>query len=384
MISMAAASKRDCYEVLGVSREASAEEIKRAYKKLALANHPDRNPGDEEAVTRFKEASEAFEVLRDPDKRARYDRFGWQGVSGPAGGGGFRDVSDIFDAFGDLFEGFGFFGGRSGGGRRGRGGARRGASLRTSVSIDLLQAARGSAHDIELDRHKTCGTCGGSGARSGTRPEACDYCGGYGQVVQSQGIFRIQTTCPACRGAGHVVREKCPDCGGDGQTIEHVKLQVKIPAGVDTGMQLRLQSEGEPGAGGGPRGDLYVDIQVREHPLFQREGLHLTCQVPITFSQAALGTTLDVPVLDGRHELEVPAGTQPGEVFRLRSRGMPDPQGRGRGDLFVQVQVEVPRKLGERQEELIRELAEIEHRDVSPHRKSFFEKLKEYFTLDES
>ena len=381
MVSMAAASKRDCYEVLGVSRDASPEEIKRAYKKLALANHPDRNPGDEDAVARFKEASESFEVLRDPDKRARYDRFGWQGVSGPAGGGGFRDVSDIFDAFGDLFEGFGFFGGQTS--RRGRSG-RRGASLRTSVTIDLLQAARGCSQDVELDRHSTCGTCGGNGARPGSAPTPCDYCGGYGQVVQSQGIFRIQTTCPACRGAGTVVRDKCPDCRGDGQKIEHVTLQVRIPAGVDTGMQLRLQGEGEPGAGGGPRGDLYVDIQVREHPLFRREGLHLTCQVPITFSQAALGTTLEVPVLDGRHELEVPAGTQPGEVFRLRGRGMPEPQGRGTGDLFVQVQVEVPKTLTDRQEELIRELAEIEHRDVSAHRKSFFEKLKEYFAPHDS
>ena len=376
---MASAAKRDCYEVLGVSRDASPEEIKKAYKKLALANHPDRNPGDDEAVARFKEASEAFEILHDTDKRARYDRYGWQGVSGP-GGGGFRDVGDIFDAFGDLFEGFGFFSGRSSrGGVRGR----RGTSLRTAVSIELMEAARGCTKELKLDRHVTCKTCSGSGARPGSQADRCDYCGGHGQVVQSQGIFRIQTTCPACRGAGTVIRDKCPECRGAGQTVEHASLQVKIPAGVDTGMQLRLQGEGEPGSGGGPRGDLYVDIQVREHPLFRREGLHLTCQVPITYSQAALGATVDVPVLDGRHELTIPAGTQPGEVIRLRGRGMPDPQGHRTGDLFVQVQVEVPRKLTDRQEELIRELAEIERADVSSHRKSFFEKLKEYFAPHE-
>ncbi|HUG92195.1 MAG TPA: molecular chaperone DnaJ [Planctomycetaceae bacterium] len=377
---MASAAKRDCYEVLGVSRGASPDEIKKAYKKLALANHPDRNPGDDDAVVRFKEASEAFGILHDADKRARYDRYGWQGVSGPGGGAGFRDLGDIFEAFGDIFEGFGFFGGRSP--RRG-GSGRRGASLRTALSIDLIEAARGCTKEITLDRHETCGTCSGTGARPGSQPEACDYCGGYGQVVQSQGIFRIQTTCPACRGAGTIIRDKCGDCRGTGQTVERSTLQVAVPAGVDSGMQLRLHGEGDPGSGGGRRGDLYVDIQVREHPLFRREGIHLTCQVPITFSQAALGATLEVPVLDGRHELTIPPGTQPGEIFRLRGRGMPDPHGRQTGDLFVQVQVEVPKKVAGRQEELIRELAEIEHADVSPHRKSFFEKLKEYFAPQE-
>ncbi|MBW3539568.1 MAG: molecular chaperone DnaJ [Planctomycetes bacterium] len=368
------ASKRDCYEILGVSRNASPEEIKKAYRKLALANHPDRNPGDADAVARFKEASEAFDVLNDADKRARYDRFGWQGVQGVAGGArGFNDVADIFDAFGDLFEGFGLFGGRS---RRGGGGRQRGAHLRTSVSIDLLEAARGCRRDLEIPRHTPCETCGGNGARPGTTPEPCGYCGGHGQVVQSQGFFRVQTTCPACRGEGRVVRDKCPDCRGTGRTRETAKLKVTIPAGVDTGMQLRVSGEGEAGVGGGPRGDLFVDIQVREHEFFQREGSHLTCRLPISFAQAALGATLEVPTLDGRHSVEIPAGTQPGEVFRLRGYGIPDPHGHHTGDLFVQVQVEVPKKLSEREEELIRDLADLDHSHVTPHRKSFLEKLK--------
>ena len=370
------ASKRDYYEVLGVARGASQDEIKKAYRKLAIANHPDRNPGDAEAVVRFKEAAEAFEILSDPDKRARYDRYGHAGVSG-AGGSPFTDVGDIFEAFGDLFEGFGLGGGgRSRQGRR----ARRGAHLRTSVRIELLDAAKGCTREIELDRRETCGTCNGSGSKPGTKPQKCDYCGGAGQVVQSQGFFRIQTTCPACRGAGEVIRDPCADCRGSGRVSKPVRLEVKIPPGVDNGMQLRVPGEGEPGELGGPRGDLYVDIHVKDHPLFEREGTNLTCDVPITFAQAALGATLEVPTLDGRHELEIKAGTQPDEVFRLKGSGMPDPHGGRRGDLFVRVQVEVPKKLSERQEELIRELAEIEQADVSPHRTSFFEKLKEYFS----
>jgi molecular chaperone DnaJ len=379
MVQMA--SKRDYYEVLGVPREASSQDIKKAYRKLALANHPDRNPGDEEAVARFKEASEAFEVLSDSNKRARYDRYGHAGVSGN-GGAGFGDVNDIFEAFGDLFEGFGL-----GGGRRRRG-PQSGASLRAGISITLLEAAKGCTRVLTVKRRETCVTCQGSGARPGTEPQTCDYCGGHGQVVQSQGFFgiqtvRVQTTCPACHGEGKVVRDRCPDCGGTGRQEQTTELEVKVPAGVDTGMQLCLRGEGEPGPRGGPRGDLYVDIRVKDHPLFQREGSHLTCQVPITFSQAALGGELEVPILEGRHELTIPPGTQSHEVFRLRGFGMPDPHGGPRGDLFVHVQVEVPKKLTERQEELLRELAELENADVSPHRKSFFEKLKDYFTSDD-
>lgn len=370
------AAKRDYYEVLGVSRDASPEAIKKAYKKLALANHPDRNPGDDQAVERFKEAAEAFEILSDPQKRTLYDRFGHAGVSGAGRGPAFTDLDDIFEAFGDMFEGFGFFGG---GGRRRRPRARKGASLRTSVTVDLLEAASGCSRQIEVQRHTQCAACTGTGAKPGTQPQSCDYCRGAGRIVQSQGFFRVQVTCPACHGDGRVIREKCEACGGTGLDTETVRLEVKIPPGVDNGMQLCLRGEGEPGTLSGPRGDLYVDLRVKEHPLFQRDGNHLTCHVPLTFTQAALGAELEIPTLEGRHALTMPPGTQPGEVFRLRGLGMPDPHGRRRGDLFVQVQVEVPKKLTPRQEELLRELAEEEHAHVSPHRKSFFEKLKEYF-----
>ena len=376
------ASKRDYYEVLGVAKDETAEQIKKAYKKLALANHPDRNPGDQEAVERFKEASEAFEVLNDPERRARYDRFGHAGVQGAAGGAQYHDVGDFMDMVAEMFGG-GIFG-AAGGRTRGRGGARRGNSLRTGMTIDLVEAATGVTRELELERHELCDTCHGSGAEPGTKPETCDYCGGRGQVVQSQGIFRIQTTCPACHGSGAVVRQKCGDCSGSGRTLESVKLTVKVPPGVDNGMQLALRGEGEAGDGGGPRGDLYVDIRVREHPLFQREGVDLTCRFPITYSQAALGTELEIPILTGhRQSLTIPAGTQPGETFRLRGFGMPDPHGGRKGDLYVHVEVEVPRKLSRRQEDLIRELAELEQKDVSPHRKSFFEKVREFFTGDE-
>lgn len=314
------ASKRDYYEVLGVEKGTHADVIKKAYKKLALANHPDRNPGDEDAVERFKEASEAFEVLNDTEKRSLYNRYGHAGVTGANGGPSFTDVGDIFDAFGDLFEGFGFSGG---GGRGGPSRARQGTSLKTSITIDLLDAAAGCSRNIEIRRKELCTTCDGSGAKPGSRAETCDYCAGNGQVVQSQGFFRVQTTCPACRGEGNIVREKCGDCGGSGRTSEKVQLEVKVPAGVDNGMELRLTGEGEPGDAGAPRGDLYVAIRVKAHPLFQRDERHLTCRVPITCAQAALGTTMEIPILEGRYELAVPAGTQPGEVIKLRGYGMP-------------------------------------------------------------
>lgn len=369
------ATQRDYYEILGVERNASAEEIKRAYRKLAAKYHPDRNPGDPEAIERFKEASEAFDVLGNDETRARYDRYGHAGVKGAAGAHQFHDVQDIFDAFGDLFGDL--FGGRV---RRGGSRAQRGEHLRTSVTIDLLESAVGCQREISIQRKQVCGTCQGSGAKPGTRPVICDYCGGHGQVVQSQGFFRIQTTCPGCQGRGQVIREKCPDCRGTRYTTTEVRLEVKIPAGVDNDMQIRLPGEGNPGENGGPPGDLYVDIHVRRHPLFQRDGRHLLCEVPITFSQAALGAELEIPLLTGKHKLVIPAGTQPGETFRLRGQGMPDPHGGPRGDLIVRVQLEVPKKLSKKQEELIRELAELDSKHVSPHRKSFFEAVKEFFT----
>jgi len=370
------ATKRDYYEVLGVVKSASVEEIKKAYRKEALANHPDRNPGDAEAEQRFKEAAEAFEILGDTEKRARYDRYGHAGVQGLGGGAGFTDINDIFDSFGDLL------GGIFGGGRPGGGGRRptRGRSLRTRVTVSLLEAAKGCTRELEIRRQEECQTCDGTGAKPGSVAQPCDYCGGRGQVVQSQGFFRIQTNCPACNGEGVIIRDKCGDCGGSGREAKMAQLEVKIPPGVDNDMQLCLRGEGEPGALGGPRGDLYVDIHVQDHPLFQRDGNDLTCVVPITYTQAALGAEIEVPVLTGKHEFTVPAGTQPGGEFRLHGLGMPDPHGRGTGDLFVKIQVDVPKKLTERQEELLRELAELEEAHVSPHRKSFFESLKEYFT----
>jgi len=310
------------------------------------------------------------------DKRALYDRYGHDAFA-RAGGRqpGFNDVGDIFSAFGDLFEGF--FGpqvGRSGGRR-----PTRGDSLRCSINLELREAAFGCTRAVEIQRAELCSTCDGSGAKPGSSAEKCSYCAGRGQVVQAQGFFRIQTTCPACRGAGEIIRDKCPKCAGSGREEKAVKLDVKVPAGVDNGMQLCLRGEGEPGDHGGPRGDLFCDIHVAQHALFIRQGHDLVCTVPISFSQAALGTALDVPLLDGKHALEIPAGTQPGEIIRLRGKGMPDPHSRRKGDMLVEIHIEVPRKLNERQEELLRELAEVEKKNVSAHQKSFLEKLKDYF-----
>lgn len=372
-------TKRDYYEILGVEKGASGDEIKKAYRKLAMANHPDRHPGNKEAEERFKEGAEAFEVLGDDEKRQIYDRYGHAGLSGA--GGGFHDANDIFDAFGDLFGGI--FGG-GGGQSRNPNRPRKGESLKTSITIDLIEAAKGGQRELEIERYEPCKTCSGSGAKPGSTPDKCQYCGGRGQVIQSQGFFRIQTNCPSCRGSGEVIRDKCTPCRGTGRIAKPVKLSVSVPPGMDNGMQLCVRGEGEPGTNGGPAGDLYVEVHVKEHPLFKREGLHLTCQVPITFSQAALGAEIEIPILTGKHSLTVHPGTQSHEVFRLKKQGMPDPHGRGRGDLLVQVIIEVPKKLSAKHEELLRELAELEHASISPHRKSFFETLKDYFTGSEA
>lgn len=376
-------AQRDYYEVLGVSRSASADEIKKAYRKLALKYHPDRNQGDDEAVAKFKEASEAFDVLGDSTKRQRYDQFGHAGVSGSGGGGGgFHDINDIFSAFGDIFDGFGF--GGSSGRRSGRGGARRGASLETTVVLELPEAASGCKRTLEVSRRETYDTCSGSGARPGSDVVTCSTCGGHGQVIQSQGFFRVQTTCPACKGEGKTVRDPCGDCSGSGRKMKTSTLEITIPAGVDTGMQMPIRGEGEAGLKGGPRGDLLVNFKVKEHPLFERHGQDLLCRLPISYSQAALGAEVDIPTLTGRESLKVKAGTQPGDLHRLRHKGMPDPNGRHHvGDLVVEIQVEVPRKVSKRQEELLRELAELEENDVMPHKKSFFEQVKDFFAGDD-
>ena len=375
--------QRDYYEIMGVAKTATSKEIADAYRKLALKYHPDRNPGDADAASKFKEAAQAFEVLHDADKRARYDRFGHAGVEG-AGVHQFTDVNDIMEAFGDIFGGglFGeFFGGGS---RRGRRQVHKGGDVGCTVQLDLLEAARGVTKTVEFERHEKCSECEGSGARPGTKPQTCSYCGGRGQVIQSSGFIRVQTTCPACRGAGAVVKDPCPKCRGAAYVLRKVKREVIVPDGVDDEMRIRLAGEGDPSPDGGPAGDCYCIVHVAEHPLFERDGQDLVVSVPIAYSQAALGATIEVPTLEGREPLEIPAGTQSGEVFKLRGRGMPDPRRRGRGDLLVEVNIEVPKHLTTRQETLLRDLAAEERSYVSPHRLRFFEKLKQYFVPGES
>ena len=370
------ANPRCYYEVLEVSRTASASEISTSYRKLAVKYHPDKNPGDEEALGRFKEASEAFEVLHDPEKRALYDKYGHAGVNGSAGGGGahFSDVEDIFSAFGDIFGDI--FGG---GGGRGRRRTRKGRDVRCDVTLTLEEAASGVRKTVKFQRHEQCETCSGSGAAEGATRETCTYCGGRGQVVQSAGIVRVQTTCPACHGEGSSVSKPCGSCRGTGQEKKKVEVEVEIPAGVDDGMQVRITGQGEPSLHGGPPGDCYCFVSVKQHSLFERDGQHLICRVPITYSQAALGCELEVPTLNGRADMTIPAGTQSGKVFRLRGQGISDARISGVGDLLVQVNIEVPKKLVEEEEKLLRQLAEIEHKNVAPERKGFFESVKEYF-----
>lgn len=372
------AAKRDYYEVLGVSRTASNGEISAAYRKLAIKYHPDTNRGDDEATKKFKEAAEAYEVLNDAQKRQVYDRYGHAGLEHGGAGAGFSDVGDIFDAFGDIFGDI--FGG--GGGRRRRR-QRRGADVRCDVTLDLEEALTGVKKTLEFYRNTKCETCGGSGSRPGSSPERCRTCGGRGQVVNQAGILRVQTTCPSCRGTGSMISDPCHDCRGAGVSKKKVTLDVQIPFGVDDGMQVRLPGEGEPSPDGGPPGDAYCFVKVRPHHLFQRDGDHLILKLPITYTQAALGATIEVPTLEGRDELKVPAGTQSGDVFRIRNRGMPDPHTGAMGDLLIQTYIETPKKLTNRQEELLRELAELEHTNVTPHRKTFLEKFAGWFTSEE-
>lgn len=371
-------TQRDYYEILGVERNASDEEIASAYRKMAILHHPDKNPGDEGAVAMFKQAAEAFEVLGDSEKRARYDRFGHAGVNGQGHAGqGFEDVGDIFSAFGDIFGDL--FGGGGGRGRQ-----RAGRDVRCDVTLTLHEAAEGCDKTVEFQRHEPCDDCNGSGAAPGSVREACGYCGGHGRVIQSAGIVRMQTTCPACHGEGSTVAKPCRGCRGSGRRLKKVVTEVKIPAGVDDGMRVRITGEGEASPTGGPRGDCYCFISVLPHPLFEREGQHLVCRIPITYAQAALGAELEVPTLQGRDTVTLPPGTQSGDVFRVGGGGMPDPRRRGLGDLLVQVTIEVPKKLSKDEEKLLRQLAELEHKNVAPQRRSFFDKIKEYFSPEEN
>jgi molecular chaperone DnaJ len=368
------AEKRDYYEVLQVTRTATKIEIDRAYRKMAIKYHPDSNRDDPDASIKFKECSEAYEVLIDVDKRTRYDQFGHAGLHG--GGGGFQDFESFGDIFGDVLNDF-FGGGR---GRRG-GGTRksRGQDVRCDVSLTLEEAARGVSKDIAFRRRSTCGSCDGSGAAAGSQPIVCATCGGRGQVIQSTGILRVQTNCPTCRGAGKTISSPCTGCRGSGLVTEKASITVDIPAGVDDGMRVRLKGEGESSPDGGPRGDCYCFITVKPHDLFRRDGTNLVLQFPISYAKAALGAEIEVPTLDGKTKLRIEPGTQSGTLFRIPGCGVVQPGGSRPGDLIVETVIEVPKKLSESQAKLLRELAELDHESVLPAHKSFFEKLKNFF-----
>jgi molecular chaperone DnaJ len=363
-------AKRDYYEVLGVSRSANEDDLKKAYRRLAMQHHPDRNPDDPEAEDRFKEASEAYAVLADPDKRRAYDRFGFEGVAG-AGAGGFQDFGDL-GSFGDLFNDlFGdlFGGARTGTRRRGRG--QRGADLRYNLEIQFAEVLEGLDARIEIPKMRPCDTCSGSGARPGSSPRLCDQCRGTGQMVLQQGFFRISRPCDACGGAGEVVPDRCADCRGAGRTEGQQTIRVRVPPGVEDGMRLRLAGEGEAGIAGGPSGDLYVVVSVVQHPLFEREGPDVHLEVPIPFFQAALGAELEVPTLEGKVGVRIPEGTQSGKVIRLRGRGFPSVGSPVRGDHFVRIFVEIPTKLTDSQRELLERFALESGNEVSPVTRGF-------------
>jgi len=379
------ATKRDYYEVLGVSRTASGEEIKRAYRKLAVKFHPDKNPGDQTAEERFKELGEAYDVLIDDQKRAAYDRFGHsafaQGSAGPRGG--FHDPFDIFrevfgasgGSAGGIFEQF--FGGA--GGRTDREGKQRGSDLRYDMQIRLEEAAFGSDKEIEVSKLEACPVCSGSGAEAGSRALTCPTCSGRGQVVSSRGFFQVSQTCSRCRGTGQVIERPCRKCSGEGRVETPSRIKLKIPAGIEDGSRLRSSRNGEAGIRGGPPGDLYVVVHLKEHEIFERDGENLFCEVPVSFTTAALGGELEVPTLDGKAQVKIPAGTQGATVFKLRGRGMPILNSSQRGDLLVRVAVEVPTRLNGDQRKKLEEFAELTGDDNTPLRKSFFEKAKEFF-----
>lgn len=378
-------AKRDYYEVLGIDRNATDQQIKSAYRKLALKHHPDRNPGDHHAEELFKEAAEAYAVLADREKRSLYDRFGHAGVGSAAGSGGFdptifADFSDIFAGLGDVFG----FGDIFGGARRRRGGPQRGADLRYDLEITFDEAAKGTDTAIQIPREEACDTCQGTGAAPGTTTESCQQCRGSGQLRYQQGFLTVARPCPNCRGTGRVIPKPCQACRGAGRVGRERKITVKIPAGIATGQRLRLYGEGEHGSAGGPPGDLYVVVHVQEHPFFQRDGDDLYCEMPIPFPTLALGGEITVPTLDGREKLSVPGGTQPGARFKLRGKGMPNVSGRGRGDLHVIARVVVPRKLTKEQKRAVEELARVlpsEAVDVegADGEKPFFERVKDIF-----
>jgi len=368
--------KRDYYEVLSVERDCGEQELKSAYRKLALQYHPDRNPDDPSAEERFKEASEAYGVLSDPQKRAAYDRFGHSGVNGGGGFGGFDvnsvDLGDIFgDLFGDFFSG--------GGQQRRRTRAQRGADLRIDLHLEFEEAVFGVKKSVTVSRHETCEVCRGTGAAPGTSPTTCPDCGGRGQVRYQQGFFAISRPCGRCGGAGSVISEPCRTCRGHGRVARERSLDVQVPAGVEDGTRIRYSEQGEAGQNGGPQGDLYIVLHVQEHEIFEREGNDLHCAVPISFPQAALGADIIVPTLYGEHKLKVPEGTQSGHIFRIRHKGVPVLNSSGKGDLFVEVQVQVPSKLTKRQRELLEELSATVRVENRPSKKGLLSKVKDIF-----
>jgi molecular chaperone DnaJ len=367
--------KRDYYEVLGVARAATDQEIKSAYRKLALQFHPDRNPNNPDAEEKFKEASEAYAVLADGDKRAAYDRYGHAGLGGAGGGAQGFDANDLSDIFGDFFG----LGDICGGGTRKRSRTQRGADLREDINLEFEEAVFGTETKVTVRRHESCEECRGSGAAPGKAPVTCRSCTGRGQVRYQQGFFSIARTCPTCQGTGSVITDPCAKCKGEGRVLRQRTVDAKIPAGVEDGTRIRFSGYGEGGLHGGPPGDLYVVLHVKEHPFFEREGNDLHCVIPISYAQAALGAEISVPTLEGEQVLKVPDGTQSGTTLRIRGKGVPVLSGHGKGDLFVEVRVQTPSKLNKRQRELLQELEGLTHIENRPQRRTLLGKVKDIF-----
>ncbi len=373
------AQKRDFYQILGVNKDASDDDIKKAYRKLAMKYHPDRNPDSKESEEKFKEAKEAYEILSEPKKRTAYDQYGHAGVDPSMGGAGMGGAGGFGDAFGDIFGDI--FGGRGGGGGRSRGGPARGSDLRYNLEITLEEAARGTTTKIKIPSYEECDVCNGSGAKPGTKPITCTTCHGAGVVNMRAGPFQMQQTCPQCQGTGKMIPDPCRACAGVGKVKRSKTLEVKIPAGVDTDDRIRLTGEGEPGAAGGPSGDLYVVVNLKPHNVFQRDGADLHCEMPISFAAAAMGGEIEIPTLDGKAALKIPPETQSGQTFRLRSKGIKPVRASIAGDLYCHVAIETPVNLTARQKEILKEFEQIatESANQKPREKGFFDKVSDFF-----